>query len=899
MSFPRFPFLFLLLLAAFLSTSSVSAAQAAQLKIYTTRDGLAGDFITAITLAPDGSVWIGTSEGATHISDAGLISFTRAHGLGDSFITAIAVAPDGKIWFGTQGGGLSVLDPTAKTITTFNLDNSEIPSNFITALAIDSSNRVWIGTLSNGVSRYAVAENKWTRYELPTREITAIALDFDNAPWVGTPNGVFYFDGANWVQDKNVGNRNVRRIDAFDGEWYLTTEDTRFILQNDVWVANDGADAIANAFEQAKLTDGQITAFGKDYQQRYWLGTARGIFMAHRGNAPTFPPPLPVVLVHGWTVAGDDTLETSEFRFLKSYAERDGIPMYYARGVSPKNTLYQNAAVIRDEIARVKKETGADKVNVIAFSMGGMNTRAYLESSLYANDVNRAIFLGTPQAGVDIWKPILMQQILEKFDEPSALELSPEYAQMIVNNTRAPNPNVPYDLLIGDAREQAGLGFLQDMPASDALISVHSALALDAPNVRKHINGDLHDWGPEPLPIDLTSYLYPRATWERYLRNALRNKDNAPIGSEVASPSDESSRILLGIRGVRDDSSPTPLLKNLPANFLGEGSNHTPVVTKKIGAGETVTNTVLIDENKSARFVAYYPGGKIDFSLIAPDGKKFEPSDLPRADDSGALSLSTDVASFSGYVIKNAAVGEWQMLLTRTDHGSEPLQISTYAELDAPHTLNAFTRWQTINVSATNTITGSVRVDSGETDRDVKMTARVAQPAQTLDAPFTFTELELFDDGKHNDGAANDGYFANDYTSTRAGWHLVFVQANAKNFARESESLFAVSPNDARIARDSTLTREQDQLRFNGQLQVERAGDYVLSAQLRDAATLELVASNTFPKVLKGGTNSFAIAYDVSRLASTTYVFTLTLLDTKWAAFDLDRANFTVPTPLP
>ncbi|RIK22164.1 MAG: hypothetical protein DCC52_13840, partial [Chloroflexi bacterium] len=282
--------------------------------MYTARDGLAGDYITAIAFEPNGSAWVGASKGVTHISDDGWVSYTRAHGLGDSFITSIAVASDGKIWFGTQNGGVSVLDPISKTITTYNLDNSEIPSNFVTALAIDPANRVWVGTLNHGIARY------------------------DGA------NGVFHFDGTNWFQDKNVGDAEVKRIDAFGGEWYLTAKDGRYILQNDEWVAEDGADEITKALNAANVQDSQITAFGKDEQQRYWLGTPRGIFMVHHGNAPNPPTPYPVVLVHGWTVAGDDTLETSEFRFLKSYADRDGIPLYYARGVSPENTLYQNAA---------------------------------------------------------------------------------------------------------------------------------------------------------------------------------------------------------------------------------------------------------------------------------------------------------------------------------------------------------------------------------------------------------------------------------------------------------------------------------------------------------------------------------------------------------------------------
>lgn len=271
--FVRLLHLLLFLSPLYLFTISAASAQTSNVRVYTARDGLADDYITAIAFEPNGSAWVGASKGVTHISDDGWVSYTRAHGLGDSFITSIAVAPDGKIWFGTQSGGVSVLDPISKTITTYNLNNSEIPSNFVTALAVDPANRVWVGTLNHGIARYDGATGRWTQFEFPEREITALALDGENAPWVGTPNGVFHFDGTNWFQDKNVGDAEVKRIDAFGGEWYLTAKDGRYILQNDEWVANDGADEITKALNAANVQDSQVTAFGKDEQQRYWLGT--------------------------------------------------------------------------------------------------------------------------------------------------------------------------------------------------------------------------------------------------------------------------------------------------------------------------------------------------------------------------------------------------------------------------------------------------------------------------------------------------------------------------------------------------------------------------------------------------------------------------------------------------
>jgi hypothetical protein len=516
-----------------------------------------------------------------------------------------------------------------------------------------------------------------------------------------------------------------------------------------------------------------------------------------------------------------------------------------------------------------------------------MNTRAYLETALYGGDVNRAIILGTPQAGVEVWKPILAQQILDKPDQPSAIELSPEYAERIVNETRSPNRSVPYDLLIGDARQQAGLDFLEDMPPGDALISVASAHALDGPNIRKPTNTDLHDWSPEPLPIDLTGFLYPEQTWERYLRNALRDAGNAPIGSEIAtnpSPSDAASRIEPTPTDVRDAASPTPLP-------LGEGSteyqpNHTPVVTREIAAGETLTNSVLIDVNSSARFISYFPGGKIDFSLVAPDGKTYEPSELPREDDAGVLSLSTDVASFSGYVIKNAPVGEWQLVVARTDKGDEPIKVSTYVELNSAQRLNTVV---TPQVNLGEAI--QIQAQFAQPVEKPSMSARVAAPGAELGQPFELFPVDLFDDGQHNDGAANDGQFGNAFTPIRAGWHLVFVDAQGEGVERATETLVTVNPADVTFDENASTVTTSASPTFNVVINSSRATNALLSAKLLNADTDELITETLIPTRLKSGVNRIPIAFDTSRLAASRFALDLILLDANGAAFELARTR--------
>lgn len=50
-------------------------------------------------------------------------------------------------------------------------------------------------------------------------------------------------------------------------------------------------------------------------------------------------------------------------------------------------------------IKTAKKLTGYPKVSIVAHSMGGLLTRAYIESDAYANDISKFIMVGTPNSG--------------------------------------------------------------------------------------------------------------------------------------------------------------------------------------------------------------------------------------------------------------------------------------------------------------------------------------------------------------------------------------------------------------------------------------------------------------------------------------------------------------------
>jgi pimeloyl-ACP methyl ester carboxylesterase len=839
---------------------------------FTVRDGLAGNIVTSVALAQGGAVWAGTTTGATRIEPGSWTTFTHLHGLGDDWITGIAIGPDQRVWFGTQSGGLSVFD--GARFTTYDLSNSGIPSNFVTAIAIRSDGVLWVGTLNAGAASFDPTANRWKVYRLPDNSVTSMALDANGSVWLGTDGGgAYHFDGTHWQHADVPGSGQVTKLENRpDGGLAITTLDGMFRLEGQAWIKVQVPQDRAQAARALSLQVDQIAASADDGHGNVYFATPRGLVVSTTGPAepPVAVKPLPVVLVHGWTVSARDDLLDSEFRFLQQYASEDGIPVFYAQGVSPNNTLFGNAEHLRDDIAAIKKETGAEKVNLLAFSMGGLNARAYLESSNYAHDVNRVIILGTPEAGVELWKPVLAQQIVQKPYEPSAIELTPEYSGLF-NETHTPRTGVPYDLLIGDARKQPGLEFIADMPANDGLIGVTSAVSLAGANVRHTVDADLHAYDPTAVPIHLTSYLYPRDTYDRYLRNAFRDPTNAPLGSEIESP--------------------PPAQPPAGEPPISSARNHTPPVSAPIAAGQTVTRTVTVDANTHARFLAYFPGGDMAFSIRGPDGRSYNSNDgsvLQQASGSssgGAIALKADIASFVGFSIPRALPGKWALILTRKDKGSAPLAVTTYVDLDANQRLSAGVNRDIVDLGNSITITATLKT----TVSNVNVSAQIAVPAAHPGGAFSFAEVPLADDGR--------GSYSATYTPQRSGYYLVFLNAVGADFARGTEFLFAVNPGGARVTAvpETRIVRDDSgqikSLTFEVSVESQRAGKFAVGAILRNSAGAA-VARSTFPAELSPGGNQVTVTFQASDLAAPPpYSLDLALLDTSWAAIQVGEAN--------
>jgi ligand-binding sensor domain-containing protein len=70
----------------------------------TTRDGLAGNIVYSIAQGSDGALWFGTNSGVSRWDGKAFTNFGMKEGLLEKNVYALAVAPGGDLWVGTRRG---------------------------------------------------------------------------------------------------------------------------------------------------------------------------------------------------------------------------------------------------------------------------------------------------------------------------------------------------------------------------------------------------------------------------------------------------------------------------------------------------------------------------------------------------------------------------------------------------------------------------------------------------------------------------------------------------------------------------------------------------------------------------------------------------------------------------
>ena len=340
--------------------------------------------------------------------------------------------------------------------------------------------------------------------------------------------------------------------------------------------------------------------------------------------------PRPVVLVHGfsssweaWTnylgpqgyLAGID---------VQGFAVGDGQEpgvMNTGSLTAPAgrtNTIAENAAILGDYIARVKQATGAQMVDLISHSMGGLISRYYIDRVMQDRDVAQLIMLGSPMAGTDCADlPAALGLYL-----PATLEIRPSYVNEIFNNQVTHRHGVPFHALAGVAIQNAFQSPCTGVP-TDLAVSFQSVTAIPLTVARMPV-----------LHVDLNT---SEQVFSRFIKPLLES----PPGGFPDSPDPEGTA-----------------QAGAPLQF-------TRVFTGHVDAGSSQEVAVQIEPGVSvASFSLYDTTRSLDVSVKGASGKTIELST-----EKNGLVVIQDPSSlfYLGYGFQDPKPGAWKVSLLATE----------------------------------------------------------------------------------------------------------------------------------------------------------------------------------------------------------------------------------------
>ena len=133
----------------------------------------------------------------------------------------------------------------------------------------------------------------------------------------------------------------------------------------------------------------------------------RAVELAPMPQPPLAPTRYPVVLMHGFGALAN-ALQGGILHAEAMALRARGI-WAYAPHVNPYDTIDVRATAWAQRLGVVLEETGADKVNLIAFSSGGLDARVLAAERGWADHVASVVTVSTPHRGTELADYVLGQ----------------------------------------------------------------------------------------------------------------------------------------------------------------------------------------------------------------------------------------------------------------------------------------------------------------------------------------------------------------------------------------------------------------------------------------------------------------------------------------------------------
>ncbi len=547
----------------------------------------------------------------------------------------------------------------------------------------------------------------------------------------------------------------------------------------------------------------------------------------------------PVVMVHGILSSGD----TWSGQWVPQLGLL-GLPNTNELNMGSLESIKDNSAKIAKVVASSEARWGVDKVNLVCHSKGGLDSRDYAEA---ANDVDRLVQLGTPNAGsplADFVQGTLVgligvvpTAIVNSLAGSAGLELT-RPSMKFYNDHHGINPQVEYTALAGD--------YIADcFFCLDRLL-----LAITGP-------------GDTIVPIPS---VFALGFKERNLRTEGKNEQAKH--TELTGSIDAFFIMSDRVKAFE----PADAIGPAPPSFV-----RTATVGSAIAPGQTQIQLVPVETATPTYFSLLYLSGDLSLALISPSGHRFDAvnvqGDPTIGHDKGPI-LGGLAEAFS---FTAPEAGMWQAEITANNVVTAN-SIITASSVTGPSGMTAYA----VNAwlqDPTVTFAGAIPRTSVHANEILTFTGTLrrggapllgASVAVTVALPDDTTRVvTLHDDGLAGDEVAGDGVYAGQLSETTLpGNYRVLFRASGTDpsFSREDFGLATVSRSTSTIEaiRDHGLDTDGDGL-FNKlavevDLNITDPGTYRIFAVLSDSNGNTQQANIVEP--LSPGLNTLSLGFD-------------------------------------
>ncbi len=423
---------------------------------------------------------------------------------------------------------------------------------------------------------------------------------------------------------------------------------------------------------------------------------------------------LPVVFVHGWNgfasplsceqVKPDDYFSTTDnlvqaMDYYVEYAFLNSAGCY-----TPE--IEYNIGNLLNAINNAKNATGQSKVILVAHSMGGLVSRAYIEGSYYADDVEELFTFGSPHLGTTLrafkfWWGFPYIDNLDEGDVKALCTTQPVVCQFTesgmkrFNEIHSKRKSVEYHLISGSAsywsRSVLGKLLYGIVPGEDdGIVPVNSGLGVD---------GVEETWQSDEvhtLAFGKFQYFVRNGGWSESYKKCL-----SPI-------LEGTSTRCLPFEGVAKQTAQDAVEP--------DWSVQSPPIYVSAAPGQTITKSVPIS-GTAALFTALADFSIITFELETPNGTRITPAYASQNPNKVFFEEDTTIGLYHLFA---PSPGLWQVRIqNRSSNTIAEVEINT--SIEASVTFSIALDADSYQPGGTALVTATILPAPGNTSVEVKV----------------------------------------------------------------------------------------------------------------------------------------------------------------------------------